>query len=243
VFALLCAVRAESRCIAGILGDARRDSINNLIVWTGSYAGRPALLAQTGMGPKVAEGAAHRIMAAYPVKRLVSFGFAGALHPQLAVGDLVIYRQLWMAGAPVRTPDEDWYTRAQAMASRLGSPVHCLDGVTVEQVVSDPFMKRALAAAYPAQAVDMESYVLAQAAAEHNVPFLAVRAISDTVDERLPPLQRWSATGGWRSAAHDMIAHPEHLAALIRLASNVRRAQQSLGAFFRSGQEETALWN
>src|SRR6187551_1606882 len=59
--------------------------------------------------------------------------------------------------------------------------------VTVNELVATPEAKRRLADRTGAEAVDMESAEVAAVCAEHGVPFLAVRAVSDDVETALSP--------------------------------------------------------
>ena len=57
---------------------------------TGTYRGRPVLLAWTGMGRQQAEAGAVAVLACHPAAAVISIGFSGSLDGQLAVGDLVL---------------------------------------------------------------------------------------------------------------------------------------------------------
>src|SRR5205807_10294089 len=62
--------------------------------------------------------------------------------------------------------------------------------------------KRLFAEKYHAQAVDMEAFAVADVARIYNVPFIAMKAISDEFDFDLPPLGRFiTDTGDFRTAA------------------------------------------
>ena len=54
-------------------------------------------------------------------------------------------------------------------------------------MAATPDQKRALAEKSGAIAVDMESAQVAEWAEESDVPLLAIRTISDTLDDRIPP--------------------------------------------------------
>ena len=59
--------------------------------------------------------------------------------------------------------------------------------LTVDRIVRLPEEKRSLGEKHQALAVDMESYAVAEVCRSHRVRFLAVRIISDAVDEELAP--------------------------------------------------------
>jgi len=63
----------------------------------------------------------------------------------------------------------------------------------------------------------METYWIARFAAGHGIPFLAVRAISDSASESLLPFDRFiNATGAWlwKEALRYFLARPTELAIL-----------------------------
>lgn len=110
-------------------------------------------------------------------------------------------------------------------------------GVTVPQLVGSPEKRGALSRAFQAQIVDMESYWIARVASDRQIPFVAVRAISDTESDSLPPFDEMLAPDGgwqWGKAIPYFAAHPRHLAALLSLSRNVRAARKTLTAFAES---------
>jgi hypothetical protein len=112
--------------------------------------------------------------------------------------------------------------------------VHKGKSVTVAQPAADPQAKRRLAQAFQADVVDMESYWIAMIASEKEVPFLAVRAVSDTFQERLPPFERMLGSDGKPDLTKIglyAIFHPGQLANLVRFQRNSRIAGQNLTAF------------
>ena len=173
-------------------------------------------------------------------RRRLSFGVAGALAPRRVPGDLVVGRVL-IDGA-TRTPcDPAW---AAAMMKRLApgqsssrveqSPddratrVFLADIAGADAPVGEAAGKAALRAATDAAAVDMESAVVARAAARHRLPFAILRAIADPADRALPPaaLSAMRADGGVDLAgiAGALVRRPGQLPALARLALDARRA-------------------
>lgn len=148
-------------------------------------AAGPGILAIAGGGSRAAlEG---RLAAVDPaqVAAVVSFGIAGALDPSLRVGDVVLATAVvgeadtFPCAALVR---ESWVQRLRSngvatVETRIaGSDVPLLN-------VAD---KAALHSRTGAAAVDMESHVAASYAASHDLPFGAIRIISDDARHSLP---------------------------------------------------------
>jgi adenosylhomocysteine nucleosidase len=208
----------------------------------GEYRGRRVLLAQTGIGRERAEAATRVILERYAVTTLVSFGVGGALASQLRVGDVVVCSTLhcatgWTEGAKKPRPyDSDARLLCLATRALEGTGVRfCIgSGVTAPQLIGRPERKQELGQSFQAHIVDMESYWIARIASDSQIPFVAVRAISDAQRHALPPfIQILTANGErqWRTAISYLLRHPPHLTALIGLSRNVRRASRSLTIF------------
>jgi adenosylhomocysteine nucleosidase len=207
--------------------------------YTGLYRQRPVLLAWTGMGQQRAEASAQVLLARYPVVAVLSIGFSGALEGELGVGDLVLASELAAISGPggqgieparyEANPD----LLATASGALKSTSLRVLSGptVTAPDIISTPEGKQALGRQTGALAVDMESYWLAKMASERGLPFLALRAISDAQEDRLPPLQQILGADGEpraRPLAAYLIREPRSLPALLRLARNATRAQRVL---------------
>src|SRR6185295_16902075 len=113
--------------------------------------------------------------------------------------------------------------------------------VTAASIACTPAEKRALwhAAAAGARSVvvDLESAAYVAAAAAARVPWLVLRAVTDTADEELPALleRARGGDGGVSRAAvvRSLFAEPTRLAALVpalwSLRERLRRAASVLG--------------
>jgi adenosylhomocysteine nucleosidase len=106
------------------------------------------------------------------------------------------------------------------------------DVAGVDAPVADPSAKAALHLSSGAAAVDMESSVVAQAAARRRLPFAILRAIADPARRALPPaaLVAMRADGGIDLAAilRSLAREPRQLPALARLRLDARRAFAAL---------------
>jgi adenosylhomocysteine nucleosidase len=205
----------------------------------GRYNGTDVLLVQTGPGKVNAEEAVGFVMEKRLPQALVSIGFAGGLKPGLDAGDLVL-----CARAYHLTPDQLLSAPLSADGKLVGLATRTLrqaalpfrqgNFLTLAHELTDPRQKASLGSQLPVDAVEMESYWLARAAARHRIPFLAVRAISDPVDQPLPQGVRLVDDRGDGRAAqvvlHALI-HPGDLANLARLFAGARRARANLTAF------------
>lgn len=240
MIALLGAMSIEVSGLMKSMTAARRTSSPAGQIMEGELAGRRLLLARTGIGRERALAASQHVLENYPVTGMVSFGFGGALAAGLQVGDLLVCPKLYCdshPGAAVHKSDSRLLQlAAQAMTGRATPRLLTGDALTMDQVVVQPAEKLALGQAYQAQVVDMESYWVAQAAAGRQVPFLGVRAISDALQERLPPFDRFlDPQGKWLlGAALGHFLTTDDLLKLPGMFLHARQARASLDLFLRA---------
>jgi adenosylhomocysteine nucleosidase len=106
-----------------------------------------------------------------------------------------------------------------------------------DAIVATTVDKQRLYEATGAVAVDLETGIVARAAAGHGVPFAVLRAICDPAERALPPaaltaLDARGVIGTWRVLA-SVAAHPGQLPALLALAADAAAARRSLVARVR----------
>ncbi|MGZ8366650.1 MAG: phosphorylase family protein [Nitrospira sp.] len=88
-------------------------------------------------------------------------------------------------GRPVRRPTTG---RAQQALRQRNISFHIGPLVTVSQPILTPAARRALAVTSSAIAVDMESQTIAKLCRQRNIPCLAMKAVSDGLDDDLSPI-------------------------------------------------------
>jgi adenosylhomocysteine nucleosidase len=112
---------------------------------------------------------------------IISFGIAGGLSHDFALGDLVVASEIATEKARFPT-DLAWSSRIREAVPHARSAVI----VGVDAAVADSPTKRALHQRTGAAVVDMESHVAAEMAEAYGVPFVAVRVVADPVHRVLP---------------------------------------------------------
>lgn len=158
---------------------------------------------------------------------IISFGIAGALAPDLVAGD-------WVVASGIRHHNKLIATD-RAWARKL---IEMLPGARYAEVagmsgmVSSPLEKARLYDRTGAAAVDMESHIAGQIAAERRIPFAACRVIIDAARCTLPPA---AAVGLHADGTPDVIAvlrsvlqKPGQLPDLIRTAFDFGVARRAM---------------
>jgi adenosylhomocysteine nucleosidase len=138
-----------------------------------------AVVAIGGIGEKCARHAAETVVDYGQPAILLSVGIAGAISPELKVGDVGRIREVVDAATGERYP------------TREGKWV-----LATSQDVSDAAEKQELRRKYGADVVDMEAAAVAQVARERGLEFAAVKSISDDAGFAMPPLMRFIDQNG-----------------------------------------------
>lgn len=185
--ALLRRVEGASRVRDGAVAVAVRGRIGD----------RPVQVAVCGVGERAARRAAERcvrLASRGACGRVVWLGIAGALSPDLEVGDLVVGRTVMAPDQPPVDLDETLVEAAVARGCRPGVLVTA-SGLVVTASSRETLWRRT--GSLPETAVDMETWAAARVLQDAGVPCVAVRAISDTSADRLPSwLEHAPAPGG-----------------------------------------------
>lgn len=159
---------------------------------------------------------------------LLSIGIAGGLDAALRPGDIILPDVVICSDGTQRHASPEWHA---AVIQDLPSPAigPLLAAAAPACTVAE---KAALRARTGALAVDMESGAVATAAAETDVPFLALRIIADPADRAIPraALKGVAADGSRRPLAvlAGLLLRPADLPALISLARDSNAALRQL---------------
>lgn len=191
--------------------------------------GDGALLAISGIGRAAAAAAAGALVEA-GASALMSFGMAGALDPALKPGCVIVPRELIFDNGARYQADSTWRQRVAAELRALRAVTEG-DLLTSDRAIETPAHKAAAFHSTRAAAVDMESAAVAQVAAKHNLPFLAVRVIVDTAADRLPHAVVAASRAGrvkFGRLIVGLVMAPSEIAMLLRLAQRHRVAMRSL---------------
>jgi len=159
-------------------------------------------------------------------------GFAGALKPSVKLGNIVASEKVQHhASRQTEICDPDLLAHASGNgATRIATLL------TTDHVVNTAAEKSRLSEL--AEAVDMESFTILQAANKTKVPCAVVRVISDSFDRNMPseldtivdPQGHVKISGVVRYVAK----HPLTVPALMRLGRDSKNAAEALAHFLES---------
>lgn len=178
-----------------------------------------AVAVSSGIGPDAGRRAAHVLLDVFHPKLLCSVGLAGSLSANLKIGYTFLASQVFDADT-----GKSWPT--------LGGEYAVVSATSILGYEE----KRRLAERFGAKAVDMEAAAVAEVAAHANVPFMAVKAISDELDFPMPPMNRFVGRDGsfaMASFALYALTRPALWPAVLRLGRNSVKAAQALAPMVR----------
>lgn len=166
------------------------------------------------------------------VEALLSFGIAGGLSPDLNCGDLVVANSVLFEDGTRHDCHQLWRDTLSSRIEGAGLPFRQGGILGHQRALRRPDEKATAFAASGCLAVDMESQGVAAAAAAHGRPFLALRAVSDTQADSLPPLIETALRPDGEPAIARVLAaltkRPQDLPALFRMRRQSRLALSRL---------------
>ncbi|MDA0231897.1 MAG: hypothetical protein O3B04_00910 [Chloroflexi bacterium] len=251
---MLLLIAALSEEVNGILHTATFDSVQALegVVAFRSRSGPESHpfdvgVVLTGAGRERATRATRWALDEFKPTAVVSLGFGGGTLDTLQAGDLVLATTLYrLDGSPFYwdaeqlgdplTPDRGLLAAARNAVEVAGIDFEQGPIINLPTIAKTAGMKRWIGRELLGACVDMESFMVCEVAYDAGIPFIALRAIVDTVEMDLPNLvgQIGQAPSGGRvlPVIKHLAQHPKDFAALTRLARAAARARRSMTGFF-----------
>jgi adenosylhomocysteine nucleosidase len=159
-------------------------------------------------------------------RAILSFGICGALSPTLSIGDIIVGsgvvcgNQRWHA-------DEVW---SNALANACGAATGVIAGS--DSALMLPDSKAGHHQETGAIAVDMESHIVARVASARGLPFMVLRAVSDSAHHTLPPAAAFGLNKEGRvdysAVMLSLLDEPSQWRALARSARDTNIAMKVL---------------
>ena len=200
--AVIGAMQPEIELLKGRLNSRKSHRFGAFEIHTGEMHGKQIILTLSGISKANAAADTAAAILKFALDCVINTGSAGGLGSGLKVGDVVIGSETvhhdvdatafgYAPGQvpqlpPTFTADETLMTAAETAASAFPHAA-----VTRGLIASgDQFVHSAEASAtirtnFPAvQAVEMEAAAIAQTCAQFGIPFVVIRALSDSADEQ-----------------------------------------------------------
>jgi adenosylhomocysteine nucleosidase len=221
MIAVTFALPAESSEFSRRLRDRTNAERNGVRIVRGKMNGRMIEVLHTGVGEKVCHERVGKFLQDQELDLLISAGFAGALNDELQAGDLLLAKNFSTI---------DLNERGVSYSSL---PIHMANLLTVSALIDSSDERNRIARASSAAAVDMETEFIARACAEHGVPLLSLRVITDTPRQPFPApmkvlfdMERQRTDH--RQLSSYILKNPATLWRLIRFGIRVAHARKAL---------------
>lgn len=218
---IISALRAEAACLT-----SKAITVQTLLTISDDLT-----LIISGMGEKnVARALDESVRNG--AKSIVSFGTAGALDNDLNSGDLILAREILNSDKkPVQTSDK-WRNHILKKWSVSPFRVFQRNIYSDSEVATDGKSKELIAQNTAADAIDMESALIADFASIHNIPCLILRVIVDEKNMSIPkPILEITDEFGDVSIFllfTTIIRNPGLLPDLVRLGIAFRNAKKTM---------------
>lgn len=193
---LLCAMRSEFEQLTPYLHITRETDIARTAVLEGDVDGMEIAVAATGICKVNAAITAQMLIDKFGVTHIIMVGVAGGMDPRLGVHALAFSERLaqhdvnwqWLRHRPAPEqgyfPGDPWMVgvcKELAEEGKFLYPAFFGTMVSGEQFIAEEGRQEIIDAWHPL-CVDMESAAAAHACFANGIPFLAIRAISDTAE-------------------------------------------------------------
>jgi adenosylhomocysteine nucleosidase len=188
------------------------------------------LIARIGMGEAAAVDNTATIFEYFKLKAMILAGYGGALVPPLRVGQVVV--------------SSNYSSEAVLGFLRMLSGFDFASFCTIDEIVGTPAARDAVARAGDAQVCDMETEAVVSMVAARQVPFLAVRAISDDYQHVLPV---GALAAGFNASLGKptpfrllgrLISHPGEISPMVKFIGDLSLARKNLTRFLQTLNNE-----
>jgi adenosylhomocysteine nucleosidase len=221
MIAITFALPTESSAFLRRLGNKSRTDRLGIKTIRGKIGDCSIEVLHTGVGEKICRQRMASFLQDQQFDCLISAGFAGSLNDQLKIGGLFLAENFSTAQ----------FDDACSALSNL--PIHRGNLLTVPALIESSEERNKVARESGAAAIDMETEFIARACAEHAIPLLSLRVISDTPDEPFPaPTKVLFNITRQRTLrlklATYFLAHPNRIPRLVAFAKRIAHARKTL---------------
>jgi len=223
MIAVTFALPAESSDFLRHLRNQSRTDRSGIRTIRGTIEDRAVEVFHTGVGEKVCHQRVAEFLQDQQFDLLISSGFAGALNDTLQIGDLLLAKNFSTVEL----------TEVGSSFSRL--PIHEADLLTVRALIDSNDERNKIVRTSGAAAVDMETEFIARACAEHGIPLLSLRVITDTPSEPFPAppnvlFDIEQQQTRFLTLATFFLARPNRVPQLIQFARRIARVRKILAS-------------
>jgi len=196
--AIMGAMREEIEPLLELFGEYKLTKYAKNEYCELEYNGTQIVIAYSKIGKVFATLTATTLIEKFGCNMLLFSGVAGAINPALNIGDLIIADKLCQHDVDITAfghphgfiPESQTFTHssptlnqlATDVARELSMPIQSGTIATGDQFIASQESKEFIQSTYQADAIEMEGAAVAVVCDALDVPFLILRAISDTAN-------------------------------------------------------------
>ena len=178
------------------------ETVADMVFHIGNLEGRQVVIVKCGMGKVNAGICAQLLISLYNANRIINTGFAGSLLKGLNIGDIVVSSEavqhdydvspigfkkgeIPFTGIVAFPADKELVNSACRILSETLPDVRVFSGriCSGDQFISEKAAKERICSEFGGLCCEMEGAAVAQVCYLNKVPFIILRAISDSADE------------------------------------------------------------
>lgn len=197
---IIGAMEEEIEHLLQHMADVKSSSHAGITYYEGLLSGMPIVLCKSGVGKVNAAVCTQVLIDRYIVRRIIFTGVAGAVDPQLAIGDLVISTECMQHDMDARAlgfgrgeipyakqsvfpADEQLIAAAYASSETLfESKVIAGRVLSGDQFIADKATVQVLYEELSGACIEMEGAAVAQVCSMNRIPYVVIRSMSDKAD-------------------------------------------------------------
>lgn len=196
---IIVAMDEEREAILKIMTDVKVEQIYNLRFLRGRIQGKSCILVKSGIGKVNAARTTQVMLQNFEIQYVINLGAGASINSILNIGDILIGRQVVQHDFDITA-----FGHSKGYITGVGNAVICDRNLVdeMEQIIksipersyqiklgiiatgdifcTESWMKDKIRAKFGADAIDMECAAIGQVCYLDNVPFMAIRSISDT---------------------------------------------------------------
>jgi len=194
---IICALTDEARDIIKDMKAVKEEKYFFAQFFSGTLYGKNVVLLCCGIGSDRAKIATNILLSKYTIDYVMILGAAGALSPQIHTGDILLADRIILHKLVVDSEEKNVHYRhfsshyplmekgRKACVSIMPETNVKIGAiVTVEQFIESKHTREILYRESNADCVEMESWHIAEICSGNQVPFIAIRIISDQADSK-----------------------------------------------------------
>lgn len=196
---IIVAMQEELDEILNIMNNVTKEETNNIILYKGVIENKNIILVKSGVGKVNAARVTQILIDKLEVDVMINIGAAGALNPNLNIGDIVIANKLIQHDFDITafghnkgyitgvgeyiSCDEELVNKLENVVNKEKSKEYkAIIGIIASGDIfcTEVKMKEKIYSKFNADCVEMEGAAIAQICYLANIPFIVIRSISDS---------------------------------------------------------------